>query len=205
MTEDIEFTVDCAVNDHCIGYCDKAMVYDEQPTTFFAVLHQRLRWSKGFYQVNLKYGVNLAKKALSCGGRRGHTCYDMFMTIAPCMLLSLLVIVFNAITGIAFLNATPYVAFLIKREVAHFILFTFLNLYLGVFLIGVLTVASEWNMIKETNFRKVKYLLVFPLFMTTYIPIAVIALFQKVEWKHIQHTSVSTLDNAVAAIGRKNM
>jgi hypothetical protein len=52
------------------------------------------------------------------------------------------------------LNATPYVAFLIKREVMHFMLFSFLNLYLGVFIIGILTVASEWHMIKETNFRK---------------------------------------------------
>ncbi len=93
MTEDIEFTVDCAVNDHCIGYCDKAMVYDEQPTTFLQSYYQRLRWSKGFYQVNWKYSANLAKKALTCGGRRSHTCYDMFMTIAPCMLLSLFVII----------------------------------------------------------------------------------------------------------------
>lgn len=205
MTEDIEFTVNCAVNNRRIGYCDKAMVYDEQPTTFLQSYYQRLRWSKGFYQVNIKYSASLAKKMVTCGGRRGHTCYDMFMTIAPCMLLSLFIIIFNAVVGVAFWNATPYVSFLIKREVLHFILFSFLNLYIGVFICGILTVVTEWDMIKVTNFRKVRYLLSFPLFMSTYIPIAVIALFQKVEWRHIQHTSVSSVKNVAAALTRKNI
>ena len=38
LTEDIEFSVSCALKGRRIGYCDKAVVYDEQPTTFRAVL-----------------------------------------------------------------------------------------------------------------------------------------------------------------------
>ena len=34
LTEDIQFSVDCAIRGRRIGYCDKAVVYDEQPTTF---------------------------------------------------------------------------------------------------------------------------------------------------------------------------
>ena len=34
LTEDIQFSIDCAVQGRRIGYCDKAVVYDEQPTTF---------------------------------------------------------------------------------------------------------------------------------------------------------------------------
>lgn len=51
LTEDIQFSVDCAIQGKKIGYCDKAVVYDEQPTTFRQSWDQRLRWSKGFYQV----------------------------------------------------------------------------------------------------------------------------------------------------------
>ena len=52
LTEDIEFSVSCALKGVRIGYCDGAMVYDEQPTTFQQSWDQRLRWSKGFYQVD---------------------------------------------------------------------------------------------------------------------------------------------------------
>ena len=40
------------------------------------------------------------------------------------------------------------------------------------------------------------YLFAFPLFMLTYLPITVAALFQKVEWKPIRHKSVAQLDQA---------
>ena len=112
MTEDIEFTANCAVNNHRIGYSDKAVVYDEQPETFHQSYIQRLRWSKGFYQVNVRYSLDLFKKIFK-GGRRGHTCYDMFMTIAPGMLLSLLIIMFNVVIGISCFSATPYMLSLI--------------------------------------------------------------------------------------------
>ncbi len=34
LTEDIEFSVGCALKGRRIGYCDKAVIYDEQPTAF---------------------------------------------------------------------------------------------------------------------------------------------------------------------------
>ena len=47
LTEDIEFSVDSVLKDIKIGYADKAVVYDEQPTSFKQSFNQRLRWSKG--------------------------------------------------------------------------------------------------------------------------------------------------------------
>ena len=43
LTEDIQFSVDCAIQGRKIGYCDTAVVYDEQPTTFRQSWDQRLR------------------------------------------------------------------------------------------------------------------------------------------------------------------
>lgn len=42
LTEDIEFSVNCALEGKSIGYCDKAVIYDEQPTTFRQSWDQRL-------------------------------------------------------------------------------------------------------------------------------------------------------------------
>ena len=49
LTEDIQFSVFCAVNGYRIGYAHRAMFYDEQPVTFAASWKQRMRWTKGFY------------------------------------------------------------------------------------------------------------------------------------------------------------
>mgnify|MGYP006069554707 FL=1 len=48
LTEDIEFSVDCALKGRVIGYCEKAVVYDEQPVTLRQSWDQRVRWPKGF-------------------------------------------------------------------------------------------------------------------------------------------------------------
>ena len=70
LTEDIQFSVDCAIRGRSIGYCDTAVVYDEQPTTFRQSWTQRLRWSKGFYQVDREYTLPLLRGCFRWG-RRG--------------------------------------------------------------------------------------------------------------------------------------
>lgn len=63
---------------------------------------QRMRWAKGFYQVLLKYGSFLFNGIFR--GKQGRfACYDMFMTIAPAMLLTLAGVAVNLVfclTGI---------------------------------------------------------------------------------------------------------
>ena len=51
LTEDIEFSIASAVRGRKIGYCGNAIIYDEQPEHFRQSWDQRLRWSKGFYQI----------------------------------------------------------------------------------------------------------------------------------------------------------
>ena len=54
----------------------------------------------------------------------------------------------------------------------------------------LLTVIVEWPNIPAKPLKKVMYLPLFPIFMLTYMPIALAALFMRVEWKPIRHTSV---------------
>ena len=55
------------------------------------------------------------------------------------------------------------------------------------FMFGALTTFTEWDNIRSTTAKKIKYLFTFPFFMLTYVPISIAALVGKVEWKPIQH------------------
>lgn len=189
LTEDIQFSVDSAIQGRSIGYCDKAVVYDEQPTTFRQSWDQRLRWSKGFYQVDRQYTAPLLKGCFR-KGRPGTSCYDMFITIAPGMLLTVAMLILNTVLLVACITQPDYISHYVFRILLRFILSSIVSFYLIFLFYGLVTVISEWKYISASSAKKIGYVFTFPLFMFTYIPIAIAALVQKVEWKPIYHTSV---------------
>ena len=184
LTEDIQFSVDCAIQGKKIGYCDKAVVYDEQPTTFRQSWDQRLRWSKGFYQVDREYTLPLLKGCFR-RGRLGTSCYDMFVTVAPGMLLTLLMILFNGVILAACLTQPAYLATRIIHETVGFMGSAVWNFYVGLLFYGLITVLSEWRHIDAAPVQKLGYVL---------IPISIAALVQKVEWKPIYHTATKKIN-----------
>ena len=56
-------------------------------------------------------------------------------------------------------------------------------------------IISEWKKIHCHAAKKILYLFTFPLFMFTYVPISIYALFAKVEWKPIIHKPVAKNSN----------
>ena len=61
-------------------------------------------------------------------------------------------------------------------------------LYTLLFLLGAFTTVTEWKNIYTSPARKILYTFTFPIFMLTYIPISLVALFSKqVQWKPIEH------------------
>ncbi|MBQ4517409.1 MAG: glycosyltransferase family 2 protein [Clostridia bacterium] len=187
LTEDIEFTADSIIKGEKIGYCGDAILYDEQPKSFRQSYTQRLRWAKGFYQVLIHYGLKLLTGM--CRGR--FACYDMLMTITPAMLLTLLLSATNLIAipvGIIF--DSVHVPLLIKS-----LLQTFGGFYLMFFTLGLITTITERKQIHCSTEKKVLYVFTFPLFMLTYIPIAIVALFKKVKWDPIEHSVSKSLED----------
>ncbi len=187
LTEDIEFSVNCAINGDQIGYCKDAMVYDEQPTTFKQSFTQRLRWSKGFYQINLRYTIRLIKKIFQKDSRRRFGAYDLLMVTAPSMFLTLFAILVNAIVLISCLREPSYKSMLMIDYTKEYLLLSLVNFYLLFLVCGAVTIVCEWKKIRLDAFHKIVYIFTFPIFMLTYIPIALVALFKKVEWKQIHH------------------
>ncbi|MDF2677948.1 MAG: N-acetylglucosaminyltransferase [Bacillota bacterium] len=190
LTEDIEFSIDCAINGELIGYCDKAVLYDEQPYIFEQSWNQRLRWAKGFYQVFGKYGKDLF---INLFKNKNFSCYDMLMTVMPCLILSLA----SAMVNLAFLTVgllNIEISPMIIEETSKAIIMAGVNSYLVLFAIGALTTITEWKQINSTTFKKIMYLFTFPIFIFTYIPISIVALFKKIEWKPITHSITKTIE-----------
>ena len=190
LTEDIEFSVDNAIHGEKIGYCGSAVLYDDQPYLFEQSWHQRLRWAKGFYQVFAKYGMDLFKGAFIKGS---FYCYDMLVTISPALFLSLLSVGINTTfltVGIINIGTTPAII----EATSSAILMSCINSYMVLFAIGVITTISEWKQINTTAFKKIKYMFTFPIFIFTYIPISIVALFRKIEWKPITHSIAKSIE-----------
>ncbi|HBR31686.1 MAG TPA: hypothetical protein DD733_06345 [Clostridiales bacterium] len=66
--------------------------------------------------------------------------------------------------------------------------------YLMLFFVGFIATITEWRNINTTTFKKLIYMFTFPLFMLTYIPISLQAVFKKVEWVPIEHTVTTSID-----------
>ena len=186
LTEDIQFSVVNILEGEKIGYCESAMFYDEQPTTFKQSWNQRMRWSKGFYQVMFRYGRELI--AMMFKKREMFvSCYDMFMTLAPATLPSIGCILLNLIF-LAYGATDVHMLRRILPGTLGSIAFAGVNFYLLMFSIGFITLVTEWNKILAPANKKIKSLFTFPLFMITYVPISLVALVKKVEWKPIAHS-----------------
>lgn len=199
LTEDIEFSASSIIDGVRIAYCPTAVLYDEQPVTFRDSWNQRFRWAKGFYQVFGHYATRLVKGiAVNPKGYR-FACYDMLMTIAPGMLLTIISVLLNGIIVILGLTGAMTLGVMVMSSLSS-ILFC-LGSYLAImFAFGALTTFVEWDSIRATSAQKIKYMFTFPLFMVTYIPIALVALVKKAEWKPIKHSiSVSVEEFSEAA------
>lgn len=184
LTEDIEFSAWCITNNIKIAYCNTAHFYDEQPTDFFRSRKQRLRWAKGNFQVLGKYKSKLAKGA--AGG--SFSCLDMMLNIMPAVILTIAGTLLNIISCTLGVLAGRDMA-----PVALSIVKTFFNAYGMFFAMGLLTVISQWRHIHTTAFKKIFYTFTFPLFMMTYVPISLAAVFADVTWRPIAHTKCKSL------------
>ena len=183
LTEDIQFSMQCAVDGIRIGYCDDAVLYDEQPTDFGQSWRQRLRWSKGNLQVLKHYKSSLVRGIV----KGSYPCFDLFMNLAPAVVFTIVSVLLNSF-GLVYGFAAGEAA-----EIGRLILEGFCSGYGTMYLIGLVTILSEWKQIHCENWKKVLYTFTFPVFVATYIPITLTALVKKVEWLPIEHKEAKTL------------
>ena len=186
LTEDLEFTMDSVLHGDRIGYVGSAILYDEQPVTFAQSWRQRLRWSKGFLQVFRYYGPALIRRAIH---ERDFSCIDFTLLLCPFMLLAMIRIALGAI----------YAAFgFVSWSSQLGSLFNWMNgivwSLLFMMALAALTIVVERKQIGATNKELFAYVLSFPIYMLSYVPISFQAIFSKAQWKPIEHKG-GTPDN----------
>lgn len=188
LIEDIEFSVSHILDGYKIALCPEAELFDEQPVTFRQSWRQRMRWSKGYLQVLRQYGGKLFAGIF----KGSFSCYDMSMNILPAFVLSVL----STISNLALLTM-QIAGGAGALEAALSVLQMLGSMYLTLFVIGAITTATQWKKIHTTAWKKVLYAFTFPVFMFTYIPISIAAIFTKVEWKPITHSVTAKQVNLI--------
>ena len=84
-------------------------------------------------------------------------------------------------------NLPAWLAHFVLRRCGRFAVRFLVEYYLLMLLYGLLTVISEWSRIRCPGVKKILYCFTFPIFMLTYVPISITALFRKVSWTPIAH------------------
>lgn len=187
LTEDTQFSFWCATHGIRIGYCQEAMLFDEQPTTFRQSWRQRTRWVQGSFQLGFRYGADLIR-GIWMGGRNGYTCFE-FLTLSLWGY------------GLAALSAALGLlhTFLSQGCLAGLqaLGWSFRGAYQSLFLIGLLTLLTQWKQIRASKNEKLLSLLSFPIFMMSFVPITIAAPFHKFGWKPIEHKEAVSVESLI--------
>lgn len=196
LTEDTEFTMKNVAEGHTIEYCEDAEFYDEQPHELATAIRQRTRWIKGRLSCFMKYADSLLDGIFTPGKRirTRLSCYDMFFYLFPgglftaaCTAIpSALEIIYGMTAGGISVGDIASVLKAALVSLALYWIFTVLT--------GVLVVVRERRHIKCCTAKMIKYLLLWPWFDLIEVPLSIVSLFYRVEWKPIKHDRPLTLE-----------
>ncbi len=198
LTEDWEFTADQIIANNKIRYCDEAVFYDEQPTSFKVMWRQRIRWSRGHLLICVTRLKDLLKSLFSFGKKHKNkvSIYDNIANILPfCLLLTTLGIVQFAMLLFAPLAGLEFWPTMINWAKGFGI--TLAGGYLGSLLNAIIIFITERKRIQGVKWwQKILMSLAWPFFLGIQFFIDVVALFNKnCGWKTIPHDNTTTFED----------
>ncbi len=186
MCEDSQFSATQMLKGEKIVFCEDAEFYDEQVTTWNQSTKQRSRWIKGSTEIANVYGKQIFKYMFSKKFEltkflTGIDCICMFFGAGY---------VSSAGSITCFISMIAIMASLAPSIAMWFIPLSFvLSLYMNFFWSATLPVLFRLNKIHLPTGKKVQAILIFPLFMMSYmfLSLRVIVLRKKVSWEPIVH------------------
>lgn len=190
ISEDTEFSVIMLMKYGVkVQYDPAAVFYDEQPDNLKETWKQKKRWLFGPHRVFRQYGGKLLAFAIR---ERSLTAFDFFSNVIGCGVISTAGAVLALLTALsAFLSGGA-------AALGGSVLSWFSSVYALPFLYGVLYYVVAWKRIPLSLPKKVRLLLVFPLFKFLYTLAGIRAFFTKdMVWKRTEHDGKH--DSSVAA------
>ena len=183
LTEDVELTTVCAINNERIDFVKDAITYDEQPTKFSVSLTQRLRWSKGNLQCWKHYHHRLFKTFIK---HKNLSAVDMYLNNLAAIIQVLSVVI--VLVGFIEKMITTKVVFSV------FGIIGLLLSYVGTVIVSLFV--TIYN--KKSVTAMASSLILFSLFMLTWFPINLVSIFKKtVNWTHIGHDKNINIDDII--------
>lgn len=215
LTEDRAFTADAVAHGYKISYNDAAMFYDEQPTSLRIALRQRLRWAKGHLLAFVESGWSLFKNIFVGNCYRDKSVkrkiskeliieeirhrvasFDTLAQLIPGAVIRLFlwllvsVIIYACHCYATGVEAIWYSLWLVvwARIMGR------IGSHLTNMLAAVYVFVVEHKRIKKIPwYKKVLYCITWPTFDIIHRYCLYIAIFKKVTWKPIPHTSKVTI------------
>lgn len=178
LTEDVEFTGQCALNKEKILFVEDAITYDEYPVSFASSWKQRKRWTAGMLTCMRLYSPKLFVDYLKTGNIAS---LDMCLTyLAPVIqilsFVNLIMLIAFRYTGIELFDI--FSAFFATRWVY------FIIAYLCSILLELFVLLYK----KKKPSKVISGILLFTLFIFTWIPINIVCVLKKqTKWEVIKH------------------
>ncbi len=178
LTEDVEYTGQCALKGEQIAFVEDAITYDEYPNKFMASWKQRKRWSAGI---------------LECRKRYSHKLFKNFLKTKKISSLDMSLIYYGPIIQIiSFIDLILLIIFRMLNIPLYDIfslLFAYGWMYFIVtYLIGILCELFVLIYKKKQIKSVISGIFLFLIFIFTWIPINILCMLKKqTKWDEIKH------------------
>ena len=185
LTEDYELTLYTSLHHLSMHYNDKALLFDEQPTTYKVTKTQRTRWIKGYFEARKKYLPLLIQKLKDNPKNK------------PSILLEIVGIypIISLLIGFILFLVNQILNYLSKKISILPLILTIIGAYLILLVITIYIIKKENHKLSLTKISQIKAILFNPIYLFSYLPCAIKAFTTKnVTWTKIEHKD-NTLSN----------
>lgn len=179
LTEDVEFTGQCALNNEQIAFVEDAITYDEYPNIFKVSWKQRRRWSAGIIQCMKRYSPRLFVNYFRTGNLAS---LDMgFVYFGPLFQI-ISVITLSMLVGFKIFGVqlTDIFSYFFAYNIIFFVVMLIFGLSIEIFVLLYKnkTIKGMWSSI-----------IMFSVFLVSWIPINIVCFLKKhTTWEEIKHT-----------------
>lgn len=178
LTEDVEFTGQCALKNEKIAFVEDAITYDEYPTYFNVSWKQRKRWSAGIIECMKRYSIKLFKNFFQTGSI---VSLDMALVyLGPLMqvisFIALLMLILFRILGIEL------------NDIFSWFFATGIIFFFVMFILGLLIEIFVLVYKKKSLKGMFSGIILFSIFLLSWIPINILCFIKKqTKWEEIKH------------------